>query len=210
MKARIGIYSLGFILVFASCKSNKKDDKTVKQDSVSIQNPTDTIHAKSSPVVADKSFTKTLTWDELKFEVELKNNIIVIQPQGLTGDNSKIEKNIEGTITDAQIEDLDGDGFPEILIYVSTADEHQYGTVIGYSVNEKKSLTPISFTDIRAGAGTGKGYQGHDKFYAGDGQLIRSYPVYEEDKATGSTKQLYYTLSKVQGDKVFKLSKKNQ
>ncbi len=208
MKIQTLFVNIICVIALGACHLNKSDEQKTTKDST-FEKSRDTLVIKPSPRMVEGNFTKTLTWDELKFDIEYNNGTIVIQPMGLKENNNKLERKIEGTITDAQVEDLDSDGLPEILLYLSSTDENQYGTVVAYSVNHGKSMDTVSFTGINRNTRAGNGYIGHDKFYAGDGELIQSFPVYNDEKTTGSTRQLHYKLVKERGSKLFKLIKSN-
>ena len=63
-------------------------------------------------------FDQTLSLQGITFHVRSTNagslNKLRIEPGGLTGDNTVIEQEIEGTVTMAEVADLDADGSPEV------------------------------------------------------------------------------------------------
>jgi len=86
------------------------------------------IHA---PVIAaDKSaangaYDKKLGLQGITCHVTCPNkgslNRLTIVPAGLTGENKKIEVEVDGTVTGAEVADLNADGSPEIYIYTQSA-----------------------------------------------------------------------------------------
>jgi hypothetical protein len=149
-----------------------------------------------------KGFSKSLELQGFKFDVtttgEGSIQQLTIQPYGLKVDSSKIVMEIDGSVSKADINDLNADGFPELLIYTVSAGSGSYGNVIGYSVNEGKSMSPIYFPPIADNPNASKGYMGHDEFEMVELSLIQRFKVYNEgdnnNNPTGKTRQIQYKL----------------
>ena len=64
-------------------------------------------------------FSQTLALQNISFEIESSGEgsirQLTIQPKGLERDNQEITLEVDGQIVSAEIEDLNSDGFPEIL-----------------------------------------------------------------------------------------------
>jgi len=152
---------------------------------------------------AAEPFKKTLELQGLSFVVEATNegsiNQLKISPAGLTEDNTPADSEIEGSVMDAEIGDLDGNGFPEVYVYVTSAGSGSYGSLVAYAVNNGKSMTPIYLPPITDDAKASKGYMGHDEFAVLENVLGRRFPVYKEGDAnsepSGKTRQLQYKLT---------------
>ena len=148
------------------------------------------------------SFEKTLSSDGITFKVvttgEGSLRQLTITPSGLEIDNSPIKKEIEGTVTGAEVADLNADGSPEIYIYVSSAGSGSYGSLVAYSANNKKSLSGIYLPPLEDDKKNSVGYMGHDEFSITENSFTRRFPVYKEGdsnaKPTGGTRQLQYKL----------------
>ena len=80
---------------------------------------TDTASAAGGP------FDETLSLQGVSFHVSCANagslNQLRIEPKGLKADNAVIEKEIDGTVTGAEVADLNADGSPEIYVYTTSA-----------------------------------------------------------------------------------------
>lgn len=151
------------------------------------------------PAQIDKTvFSKILSWKTFAFDVNLTGKELTIQPVGLEVDNSKVSHTIEGTVVNAEIGDLNGDGFPEVLVYITADGSGSYGSVIGYSVNNGKSMSQISMPSIADNPKTNKGYMGHDEFAIVENTFNQRFPVYKPGdinaKPTGGTRQVQYKL----------------
>lgn len=146
-----------------------------------------------------RSFHKALSLQGISFDVTAIDNELVIQPIGLTIDNSKVTHDIVGyTVTNVEIGDLNVDGYPEVLVYLTSVGSGSYGTVIGYSVNNGKSMSQISFPSVGDNPEVSKGYMGHDEFAIVELSFCQRFPVYKENDTnanpTGGIRQIQYKL----------------
>mgnify|MGYP003585903058 CR=1 FL=1 len=89
-------------------------------------------------------YEKTLMWKKLSFTVQSQTGQYVLQPKGLSATNQAIRQAIDGAVNSAQLSDLDGDDWPEILVTWQPEPDHQVAAV--YSVNAGKSLSQVSFS----------------------------------------------------------------
>lgn len=126
-------------------------------------------------------------------------NQLVIIPSGLEIDNSTIEREIDGMVTKAEIADLNGDGSPEIYIYINSAGSGTYGELVAYAANSKKSLSEIYLPPLEEDKANSSGYMGHDVFAIVENRLLRRFPVYADGdnnaNPTGGKRQLQYKLT---------------
>ena len=161
----------------------------------------------AAPKSADSSdkaagFDQTLKLQGITFRVRCANagsvNKVRIEPKGLKGANTPIEKEIEGTVTLAEVADLNVDGSPEVYVYVTSAGSGSYGSLVAYSSNRKKSLSEIYLPPLADDPEASKGYMGHDEFRVVESSLVRRFPVYRDGdtnaKPTGGTRQISYRL----------------
>jgi len=147
-------------------------------------------------------FDKTLSLHGITFHVTATNegsiNHLTIKPSGLKIDNSVIEQEIEGTVSGVEIADINVDGSPEIYIYVNSAGSGSYGSVVAYSANHNKSLSPIYLEPLDNDQKNSAGYMGHDEFTIIENTFARRFPLYNEGDPNccpkGGTRQLQYKL----------------
>lgn len=66
------------------------------------------------------TFEKEFAMNGFHFNIVAKNHDLMIQPGGLQKNNQVVYHDIEGTVTNAEIGDLDADGFPEVLVYTNS------------------------------------------------------------------------------------------
>ena len=160
----------------------------------------------------NQGFEQKLSLQGISFEVSCPNqgsiNQLTIKPSGLEIDNSVIQKEVDGTVTGAETSDLNGDGSPEIIVYVSSAGSGTYGSVVAYSANNKKSLSEIYLPPLADDPEYSVGYMGHDKFAVVENSLSRRFPVYKPGDSnanpTGGTRQVDYKLVPGEAGWIFK------
>jgi hypothetical protein len=148
------------------------------------------------------SFSKKLSLQGVSFTVSCPNNgslnQVVITPAGLEGGNEVVTAEADGSVTGAEVADLNGDGSPEIYLYVTSAGSGSYGSLIAYAANNKKSLSEIYLPELPNDSVHLKGYMGHDEFAVVENSLVRRFKTYNEGDAnavpTGKTRQLQYRL----------------
>ncbi len=165
----------------------------------------------SKQPTASNGFDKVLKLQGITFHVQATNegslNQLTITPSGLEIVNAVIKQEIDGSVTGAEVADINADGSPEIYIYITSAGSGSYGSLVAYSANNKKSLSEIYLPPLEDDKKNSVGYMGHDEFTIIENSLARRFPVYNEDDANccpkGGTRQLQYKL--VQGEATWQL-----
>lgn len=150
-----------------------------------------------------KAFDKTLSLQGIGFRVVSANqgsiNRVVITPTGLTRDNTPVSREVDGTVTGAEVADLNGDGSPELYVYVRSAGSGSYGSVVAYGVSQRRSLGEVYLLPISEDVDASKGYMGHDRFAVSGNRLLRYFPLYRPGdrnaEPTGGSRQVSYRLA---------------
>jgi len=148
-------------------------------------------------------FSQTVELNGISFRVTCPNNssinILHVAPSGLAIDNTTIRQEIDGTVSGAEMADLNADGYPELYVYVTSAGSGSYGSLIAYGSNRNKSLSAIYFPSVSENQKSAKGYMGHDQFAVGEGALLHRFPIYREGdnnaNPTGGMRQIQYKLT---------------
>ena len=160
-------------------------------------------------------YNQRLSLQGITFDVHASQqgsmNILIIQPSGLEIDNRPQLHEIDGNVSKAEIEDLNSDGSPEVLVYITSAGSGSYGSVIGYSVNDRKSMSQIYFPPISENPEISDGYMGHDQFAIIETTFAQRFPVYKEGDSnndpTGGMRQVQYKLVDGEAGRIFKVDK---
>jgi len=156
----------------------------------------------SAQTALSAGFDQTLSLQGVSFRVSSANvgsvNRLRIEPKGLKRDNTVIEREIDGTVTMAEVADLNVDGSPEIYVYLSSAGSGSYGSLVAYAANKRQSLTEIFLPSLQDDAKASKGYLGHDEFRIVENTLVRRFPLYRDKdnnaEPSGGTRQIQYKL----------------
>lgn len=165
--------------------------------------------------IDQRVFLKTLSMQQIGFEVSTTGGgsiqELTIKPFGLKIDNSTIKIEVDGFVTKAEIEDLNSDGFPELLVYTASAGSGGYGNVIGYSVNNGKSMSSIYFPPVSENPKASIGYMGHDEFAIVETNLVQRFRIYNEGDSnsspTGNIRQIQYKLVNGEAGRKFVIDK---
>lgn len=138
-------------------------------------------------------------------------NRLTITPHGVAGQHEPISVEIDGTVTRAEIDDLDSNGYPEIYVFVTSAGSGSYGSLVAYAIDNGKSLSGIYLPQIADDKKHSEGYMGHDEFDVLEGTFVQRFPIYRKGdpnaSPTGGTRQLQYKLKPGEAGWVLQLDK---
>ena len=149
---------------------------------------------------AGSTFNKTLKLQGISFKVqssgEGSQQQLTITTTGAKPAIKPIKQTVNGQVVGAAVADLNGNGLPEIYVFVEGAGSGSYGELVAYSTMKGSELSPIVLQEL-SGA-PAQGYQGHDRFEVVEGCLVRHFPIYKPGdsnaKATGGERQICYKL----------------
>lgn len=138
-------------------------------------------------------------------------NVLTVAPFGLEISNREESMEIDGTVTDAEVEDLNSDGSPELLIFTKMENESHASNVYAFSVNNKKSMSQAYFPPTSENPKINRGYKGNDEFAIVETYLVQRFPIYEEKNdsivKTGKTRQISYKLRDGEAMRRFEVQK---
>ena len=164
----------------------------------------------ATPLSAE-DINKTLKMEGVTFQVKATDegslNKLTVTPKGLSKENRPVSRNIEGTVTGVEVADLNGNGSPEIYLFVSGVGSGSYSSVIAFATNQNKSMTQIHFPEVDPKNRIYRGYMGHDRFRIEGHYLIRRFPLYKKNDPnccpSGGYREVYYRL--VPGEAMWQL-----
>jgi len=145
----------------------------------------------------------TLKMGKVGYKVTCNNkskdqNEVKVKPVGFDNEAREMNFYIKGRITKAEIDDLNNDGFPDLIIYVFSGDNGEYGTAFAFVSQENKSFTAFGLPDAMLDGKLKDGYKGHDEFMLLEGKLIRQFPLYKDgddkDKPSGGKRFVQYSV----------------
>lgn len=154
-------------------------------------------------------FSKVLSLQDIGFNISsIKDNgknTLTVYAFGLKQPDQTFTIEIEGEVEDAEVEDLNSDGSPEVVVFTQASGDNQKGHVYGFTTNNKKSMSLISFPSIENRSELAEGYQGHDEFALVETSLVRRFPIYENDQQTGKMRQISYKLKEGEAMRQFEI-----
>jgi len=110
---------------------------------------------------------------------------------------------IKGRVIKGEIDDLNSDGFPDLVLYMATGPDGIYGQVFGFASEQNKSIIPFALPDVMLDGKLNQGYKGHDEFQLLEGVLMQKFPIYkpddEKDKPTGGSRVIMYQMVATEG-----------
>jgi hypothetical protein len=157
---------------------------------------------------AQGSFNKidsTLKIGRVGYRVECKNknldvNQVSVRPVGFDGSAREVTFPLRGRVQKAEIDDLNSDGYPDVVLYIYTDSAGIFGTVYAFLSVGNKSITGCVLADPMMNGKINSGYKGHDQFILMEGNLLQKFPIYkpgdDKDKPTGGTRVVLYQLGK--------------
>lgn len=138
-------------------------------------------------------FSQVLNLQGIGFNVSVKNTNgkkeLTVLPFGLQETNTPETTEIHGRVSGVETEDLNSDGSPEILVFVKN-ENGKKGTVIGYSTNNRKSMSRIYFPPVEDNDKINNGYEGHDEFSIIETYLAQRFPI----AGSNNIRQITYKL----------------
>ncbi|HEX9508982.1 MAG TPA: hypothetical protein VF939_00770 [Puia sp.] len=107
---------------------------------------------------------------------------------------------IRGRVAKAEIDDLNNDGFPDLVLYIYSDSNAVFGTVYAFLSEANKSINPCALPDVMLDGKVNTGYKGHDQFSLMESYLLQKFPIYkagdDKDKPTGGTRAILYQLGR--------------
>ncbi len=166
-------------------------------------------------LAASGAFDQTLAAGAVSFRVQSANdssiNRLTVTPAGLQVDNRPAVVEADGSVTGAEVADLDSDGFPEVYVYVTSAGSGSYGSLVAFAVNKGKSMSSIYLPPLDEDPKLAEGYMGHDEFAVVENTLVRRFPLYRAGDSnaapSGRTRQLQYRLAAGEAGWVLRLER---
>jgi len=115
--------------------------------SAKTNNKHQNVKTETASSTTDASFNQKFTLHGISFQVTSKGNKLRIVPSGLKIDNTPIERDIEGTVTGADIGDINVDRSPEIYIYIKDSKGNA-SLILKKSVGPSKTPFALSLSRV--------------------------------------------------------------
>ena len=141
---------------------------------------------------------------------KIDQNELSVRPVGMDNEAKEMDFMIRGRVTKAEIDDLNSDGYPDLVLYIYMDSSAVYGTVYAFISKANKAIVPCFLPDPVMDGQINEGYKGHDQFSLMEGYLLEKFPIYktgdDKDKPSGGTRAILYQCVPDEGDR-FKFQK---
>lgn len=165
-----------------------------------------------------RKFDSTMKLGKAGYKVYCSNkgldkNNLTIAPVGFENTARDVTFEVKGRVNKAEVDDLNQDGFPDLVVYLNTQNEKSKVNIIGVSSDNNQGFKPIYFPDIVDDPKIKVGYRGNDEYYLMEGTLVRRFPIYNmTDTAniqpSGMYRQVMYkVINGERGDLRFKVAR---
>ena len=127
------------------------------------------------------------------------DNQVSVTPKGLGKDVNDFSLNIKGRLRKILVDDLNADGYPDLVLRVYGGANGDMGNIAVITTNGNNTIQPAYFPDIYGNPKISQGYKGHDDFTVMVGTLTQSFPIYlptDTDTPTGGTRVVQYNIEK--------------
>jgi hypothetical protein len=126
-------------------------------------------------------------------------NTFNINPIGFESGARDYDLEVKGRVIKAEVDDLNNDGFADVVVYVVNYNDHNKGYVIGISSSKNEGMVPMLFPDIMDDPKLRVGYMGYDEFTLLQGTMLRTFPLYDtidpaNPKPTGLYRNVHYRV----------------
>jgi hypothetical protein len=126
----------------------------------------------------------------------LERNVLNIRPIGFKTEVREANLELKGRVVSTEIDDLNNDGYPDIIILVVDATDKL--SLFSIASRENERMDPIYFPDIMNDMQLSKGYRGMDEYKLLEGVLFRKFPIFDSDTTvktpTNKVRQILYRV----------------
>ncbi|HXO74857.1 MAG TPA: hypothetical protein VN824_06490 [Puia sp.] len=161
--------------------------------------------AAQTQMVMFPKIDSTLKIGKAGYRVDCRNksvtqNPLSIKPVGFESGARDVSFTLKGRVASAQVDDLNRDGYPDLVLFIYSDSSASSGTVYGFISEANKEIIPCVLPDASMNPKISTGYKGHDQFTLMEGTVVQRYPIYNKDdnkdKPTGGNRMVLYQLAK--------------
>ena len=154
-------------------------------------------------------FSKTLNLQDIGFHISsTKNNdtnMLTVFTFGLPYEFNETFNIGNQLVTNAEVEDLDSDGSPDLVVFTKNDGPNQKAMIHAFSTNNKKSMSKVYFPPTEDNKEINKGYIGHNEFALIENNLVQRFPIFKNKEDTGKIRQVQYQLVYGEASKRFEV-----
>lgn len=155
------------------------------------------------------TFARSFTWNDVHYSVTEGQYKLIF-----TFNDGKYTETHDITgyhVSKAEMGDINGDGQPELFVYLKSDKHRPQMKFIGYSSNNGRSMSRVYLPEPQLGGEAYKGYAGFDEMFIKDNTFCRRFPLVK--KADGKTylsgmlRQIDYKLVNGEAGRILEVDK---
>lgn len=144
----------------------------------------------------EDGFSRTLELQGIRFDVQARDGTLTVTPSGLEATNEPMVSQIAGAVRDAEVADIDGNGSPEVYVFIEPMDAGGSAGLVAYASNNRKSLSAIYLPPLESDPALSEGYAGGSELAVVENRVALRYPIVgPQGEVTGKTRQVSYRLA---------------
>ena len=158
--------------------------------------------------ISFKKIDSTLKIGKAGYRVDCRNknissNELSVKPIGFESSAQPISFMLRGRVSEAQVDDLNGDGYPDLILFTYADSALRSGMVYVFVSEENKNIAVCLLPDVTMDGKVNVGYKGYDEYTLMEGSILQKFPVYktgdDNEHPTGGHRVLMYQLGKGEG-----------
>lgn len=165
-----------------ACNSNAARQEDVLGDNEkTVERENELFHQQIALVYGDSLHVRVLSWG-----AEEAGNYLVLMADSVHQHYVGNSFYRDGILKEAWVTDLDGDGQPEVSVFVQGTGPHQYGKFVVHELKQDFSISSVGLPQFSETVGAA--YGGHDSLYINEGMIVRVFPLRNLADTTAATK----------------------
>jgi hypothetical protein len=149
------------------------------------------------------AFSRDLAQGEYRFQIQSATlgqgqQLTIKTRRGEALVSDPVRLNVRGSVTDAIMGDLNGNGNPELYIFTTTSGGSTPASGVEAYEFVNRNFRPLQAPQ-KLSADLATGYMGQDKYVVQGNRLVRTFPIYSGSGAgstpTGGTRTIEYSLN---------------
>lgn len=155
-----------------------------------------------------RKLDSTLKIGKAGYRVDCRNktinaNQLDVRPVGFESGAQPISFMLRGRVSAAQVDDLNADGYPDLILFTYADSSLKSGMVYVFVSEANKDIAVCVLPDVTMDGKVNVGYRGYDQFSLMEGSILQRFPIYntgdDKDHPTGGYRVLMYQLGKGEG-----------
>jgi hypothetical protein len=201
-------------LLSFSCGNSSSNEQPAEETATNTEDSTaaTTAAIEQEPILKrgqNIPFEKTITDGGISFYVSSPNvpapNTMVIYSTGMETRNDTFQIEVEGLVHQAEIADINNDGYPEAYVFTQQKDNKQMGKVYVFTSYRNKSFGSAYFKELPQASTLAPASVSADFFSLEAGKLVRKTAETQQGNSTQAQQENQIIYELVRGEASYQL-----